>query len=165
MHAERFRIADHVLRGDAVLEEVGASVAGPSMVLAAFASELFLKCLFVIETGRAPPEVHELRKLFLQLSEDARAEIEDSWNEYVSQPKKANIYEMIERSVGRPIPRDLRWSLRVGGDGFTGLRYAHEPQHAKTTFLLGDFHFMVRQAILRRRPQWSKLRHTAEEIA
>ena len=56
------------------------------MVLAAFASELYLKCLFVIETGRAAPEIHELRKLFLLLSETARLEIEASWDEYVQQP-------------------------------------------------------------------------------
>jgi HEPN domain-containing protein len=164
LQAERFRIADRVLREDSVLQQVGASVAAPSMVLAAFSAELFLKCLFVIETGRDAPEIHELRKLFLLLSDDARSEIEASWDDYVLQPRRAQVYEVLEQNFGRPIPRDLRWSLRTGGDGFSVLRYAHEPQNANHTFLLGDFHYMVRKAILRRRPDWAKLRHTSHEI-
>jgi hypothetical protein len=88
------------------------------MVLAAFASELYLKCLFVIETGRAPVVTHELRTLFLQLSETARDEIDKEWNFYNSMPHRARIYEAIERAQGVSIPRDLRWSLRSGNDAF-----------------------------------------------
>jgi hypothetical protein len=159
MQAERFRIADHVLRSDQILLQYGPSVGAPTLVLAAFASELFFKCLFVIETGRPAPEIHELRKLFLLLSDAARAEIEQNWNQYNLMPQRITMYEAIERRAGRPIPRDLRWSLRAGTDAFTALRYAHEEQHSNTTFFLGDLHMMVREAILIRRPQWGLLGH------
>jgi hypothetical protein len=165
MHAERFRIADRILRGDDVIRQLGPSIGPPTMVLAAFASELYLKCMFILETGRSPIETHELRKLFLQLSEQTRHEIENTWNDYTSRPERIQLYETIEHARERSIPRDLRWSLRSGNDAFVGLRYAHEEQHADTIFFLGDFHIMVRAAILRRCPEWrSKVHAPAQEI-
>jgi hypothetical protein len=158
MNAERFRIADDLLRQDHILQAFGSAIASPSMVLAAFASELYLKCLFVVETGRPPISTHELRKLFLQVSETARDEIDREWNAYNSMPHRTRLYEAIERAQGVSIPRDLRWSLRSGNDAFVALRYSHEPNRS-TTFFLGDLPIMVRNAILRRRPEWSGIIH------
>ncbi|WP_144030871.1 hypothetical protein [Bradyrhizobium japonicum] len=130
------------------------------MVLSAFASELYLKCLFVLETSRDPPEIHDLRKLFLLLSQAARDELEAAWNLYAAQPNRVRVYEAIERLTGSVVPRDLRWSLRNGSDAFTSLRYLHEERNQNTKFFLGDFPAMVRGIVLRRRPQWSSMVHT-----
>jgi hypothetical protein len=165
MNAERFRIADSVLRQDANVKQFGSSIGGPTLVIATLAAELYLKCLFIIETGRPSPDIHELRKLFLLLSDGARAEIEAVWDDYSKHPQTLTIYDAVENMTGFSIPRDLRWHLRAGNEAFVKLRYSHEPQNANVKFFLGDFHLMVRQTILRRRPEWANIVHTpAEEI-
>jgi hypothetical protein len=97
--------------------------------------------------------------LFLQLSETARDEIDKEWSFYNSMPHRARLYEAIERAQGVSIPRDLRWSLRSGNDAIVALRYSHE-QNRSVTFLLGDFHIMVRNTILRRKPEWAAVVHS-----
>jgi hypothetical protein len=75
VHATKFHEADHRLRNTVPPDrpEDVPKIAHPAMVLSAFASELYLKCLLCIEKGSAPEE-HNLKKLFngLQLEpEDA----------------------------------------------------------------------------------------------
>ncbi len=55
-HAFRIFGTDHYLRNSVKNSPRAMIVAIPSMVLSAFASELFLKCLLIIETGEPPPE-------------------------------------------------------------------------------------------------------------
>jgi hypothetical protein len=107
MNAERFRIADQLLRTDAVLTEHGSSIGSPILVMATFASELYLKCLFTIETARPPIQSHELRKLFLQLSQPARDKIETQWNLFSTSPARVQHYEALEVARARLVrPRD-----------------------------------------------------------
>jgi HEPN domain-containing protein len=44
-------------------------------------SELYLKCLICIETGKSPPKGHDLKALFLRLDLPTRKYIEDLWDE------------------------------------------------------------------------------------
>ena len=59
-HGLRFLTTDQAVRrifgGDPNWSPV---IAPPTMVLSAFASELLLKCLLIIETGEAPDNIHE----------------------------------------------------------------------------------------------------------
>lgn len=157
MNAERFRISDHVLR-KAANDQNRASVAGPGMVLSAFASELYLKCIFALETGRVT-DGHELRTLFNLLSEERRLEIEQRWDAYNDTQDRRRLYATIENFEGAAIPRDLRWSLRKGNDAFTQLRYIHEPEMQNAIFVLGDFPGILRQVIISIRPEWAVLSH------
>jgi HEPN domain-containing protein len=50
------------------------------MVLSAFASELLLKCLLIIETGEAPDNIHELHTLFGKLKHKTKRRIEEIWD-------------------------------------------------------------------------------------
>jgi len=158
MNAERFRIADSLLRTDEVMKGYGAAIGGPTLVLAAFASELYLKCLFALETGRQASG-HELRGLFLLLSEDTRFEIERQWDEYCAMPHRIRVYDAIKQLEGYDVPRDLRWSLKAGNDAFVSLRYIHEPNHIAPKFLLGDFHVILREVILAKKPEWRQVVH------
>jgi hypothetical protein len=158
MNAERFRIADMLLRQASSTPDVAAAIGGPTLVMAAFASELYLKCLYAFETGR-PATGHELRTLFLMLSDKIRAEIEARWDEYTAHPQRVRVYEAIERLEGISIPRDLRWSLKNGNDAFVSLRYIHEPDYVGPKFFLGNFHNLLRDVILVRHPQWGHLGH------
>jgi hypothetical protein len=49
----------------------------PALVLSAFASELFLKCLIGIETDATPPVGHNLFVLFKRLSNPTRKRLEE----------------------------------------------------------------------------------------
>src|ERR1700748_1063655 len=119
MNAERFRIADLVLRQNNN-PQIMVAVARPALVLSAFASELYLKCLICIETDRLA-HGHDLQVLFKQLSGRSRQGIEKRWNAYVTTPQRQRIYAAIKSLQGADIPSDLDWSLRHGGDGFVEL--------------------------------------------
>src|SRR5712675_1913175 len=62
MNAERFRRADVLLRS-VQDPQIAVAVASPALVLSAFASELYLKSILVIEKGKAPGW-HRLKNLF-----------------------------------------------------------------------------------------------------
>ena len=54
----------------------------PCSVLAAFAIELYMKCIVCIETGH-PPKGHHLALLYKQISPQSRKRIEELWDDYV----------------------------------------------------------------------------------
>jgi hypothetical protein len=66
MNAERFRIANRVLR-QVKDQSTAAAVGGPALIYSALASELYLKCLICLETGRRE-QGHELHELFKKLN-------------------------------------------------------------------------------------------------
>lgn len=156
MNAERFRIADLVLRSDKN-QNVAVAVAGPALVISAFASELYLKCLICIETGNLEFG-HELRPLFKKLSEASQKSIQRRWDAMVATPQRRRIYEALKAVTGEVVPMDLDWALRNGGDGFVELRYLHENEGG-TRFLLGDFPQLLRDEILLHKPEWTFLGH------
>jgi len=156
MNAERFRISDLILRGNSNAQ-IMAAIGGPALVLSAFASELYLKCLICIETGRLA-HGHDLRVLFRQISEASRRNIERRWNAYVATPERQRIYAALKALEGTEISTSLDWSLRNGGDGFVALRYIHEGETG-TKFLLGELPQILRDEILTSKPEWSQLGH------
>jgi hypothetical protein len=127
------------------------------MVLSALASELYLKCLICIETGRVPDAVHSLKKLFRQINRRHQARIEALWDLHVQLPDVVQSLSLIEAKAGVQVPRDLAWALDVGSHGFIQLRYIYEPKGAETKFLLGDFPRLLRIVILEIKPEWGSL--------
>jgi hypothetical protein len=86
----------------------------PLSVCSAFALELYLKCLIVIE-GQAAPRTHDLAALFAQLSADAQADIKRRYNEY-----RAGLPD------GFPINHDIEDALKKSARAFEKLRYVYE---------------------------------------
>jgi HEPN domain-containing protein len=80
----------------------------PVCVLAAFTSELMLKCLIGIERG-SPPRGHDLLALFNELTTPTRKRLEAMWTDYVQHHpdraafKKAGV--TIEPDLHRPLQR------------------------------------------------------------
>jgi hypothetical protein len=67
-HATNFHAADHRLRTTISPDKPEDFLIGrPTMVLSAFASELYLKCLLCAENGTVPNE-HNLQTLFVRLA-------------------------------------------------------------------------------------------------
>lgn len=156
MNAERFRIANLTLRQHPN-PQVMLAVGTPALVLSAFASELYLKCLIAIESDRAAYG-HELRTLFRSVSKQTQANIERRWNMYVTSPQRHQHYAALASLVGYTVPTDLDWTLKNGGSGFVELRYIHESNDG-TKFLLGDFPEILRAELLLRKPEWSDRIH------
>ena len=115
------------------------------MVLSAFAAELFLKCLLVLETGEAPP-THRLDLLFKRLGHKRQRRIQELW-EADGRPK------LIPFCRALNLPSDLSNALVKCGSAFENLRYYYEDPE-KVVYYIGDFAFILMRAIVEIRPDW-----------
>lgn len=140
-NADNFRLQSQ-LPGDV---RFGQSV----VVLAAFASELFIKCIVTLESGRQPAG-HDLAALFSKISRAVRTKIEKRWDIEFA-PKRAEQLDAVEKDLGIKIPRDFNSLLRVGAKSFAQMRYAHEQQPAGNFFLV-DFPLLLRATIIDMKP-------------
>src|SRR2546430_1479658 len=84
-------------------------IAMPSMVISAFASELYLKCLLLIERGSAP-QVHFLDSLFSNLKPKTQARVRELWAELLLTPQEVRLRGAIESFSGVRFPTDLEWA-------------------------------------------------------
>ena len=76
-------------------------MASPSMVLSAFAIELFLKCLLLLESKEID-RIHSLNVLYRRLSHKQKRRIDEVW-EQEARPK----LDKLRRKFGLPHPTDL----------------------------------------------------------
>jgi HEPN domain-containing protein len=84
MHGVRFLYTEDLLRREAVNNHTARVMAMmPAMVLSAFAAELFLKCLLILE-DQTPPDSHHLGTLFKRLHNKRKSRIEELWNKTVA---------------------------------------------------------------------------------
>src|ERR1700674_3293155 len=83
-HAWYFLMTDRQLRVDVEKDRGLEGVFQfPAMVISAFASELFLKCLLVVENKEPPRNVHNLAKLFGLLEQARQGRIQTLWDKSV----------------------------------------------------------------------------------
>jgi HEPN domain-containing protein len=157
MNAERFRQADLFLRS-ALDQRLAVAVASPALILSAFASEVYLKCIISIETGQMA-HGHHLKNLYRRIGPQTRRTIEEKWDAYVSSPVKQRLYAALSSVSGSPIPTDLDWTLSEGSSAFTSIRYLHEVDNSKTKFLLGDLPSILRDVIIQIKPEWANMVH------
>lgn len=154
LHAYHFHECDHRLRKgptSAVLNDV-LIIAHPSMVLSAFASELYLKCLLCIETGNVA-RGHDLKGLFLRLELSTRKRLEDLWNVSLERPERQRELDRIRgMPEGDQLQADLLSVLGKCSNAFEELRYFYEKKRGY--FLLGGFPDMLHAVILDRFPEW-----------
>jgi|SRR5262245_5853139 len=121
------------------------------VVNAAFAVELYLKCLLAVESGQIP-ETHNLKELFNQVSRESRDKIRKRHKELAS--NHAVLSGARER-VG--IKTDLDSLLEDSQDLFTHFRYLFEGVRNRTKpigFALDLFGQIVRNRILDLRSEW-----------
>jgi hypothetical protein len=130
-------------------------IAHPAMVLSVFASELYLKCLLCVEKGVVPAK-HDLMVLFEGLDVSTRHELDDLWDADIRRPERKMVLDQIRQMPnGQNLRLDLRYALEKGANAFNELRYFYERE--QSFFLLSDFPFLIRKAILRRMPSWTSL--------
>lgn len=124
------------------------------MVLAAFASELYMKTLIGLE-GKAIPRQHNLEKLFGQISAERRSRVEFHWNENVR--RNEHQFADGDRNLKTKLPRALNLALSRGAKSFEELRYAYEQRSPEGAFVLGNLPVCLREAIVEIKPEWREI--------
>lgn len=152
MHARRFRAGyDYTLN---IKDPAQMALLGPvTLTLSAFSSELYLKALLCVETGRLFPG-HNLKNLYRNLSGASRRRIDKAWQAHFQTilPK----FNAIARTKGTPVPSgSLEDALDLGAHAFEAFRYAFEG--ALPDFLISDLPRLLDDAILDIRPEWRAL--------
>jgi hypothetical protein len=104
--------------------ELMVTIGEPVLVTGAFTIELFLKCLVSIERGKIPYG-HNLRELFDQPSDSARARIQRTWDNDILVYRKAE-WDHFEAELGQRIVRDLPGALAAASKSFERIRYSYE---------------------------------------
>jgi hypothetical protein len=122
-------------------------------MLSVFASELYMKCLLCIETGRVPT-THNLKTLFRMLKPVTRKRLEDLWDQDIRRPERQKVLDHIRTLPrGKELRLDLPYVLDIGANSFIELRYFYETGQAY--FLLSDFPNSLRMVILEKFPSWA----------
>ena len=150
-HADKFLGTDEFLRSK-VKGDLLPMVLHPSMVMSAFASELYFKTIHCIDSGLVPPE-HDLRSLYNSLPPMRRQLIKALWDENIA--KNTELLDNHDKAQGQKIPRDLDSALRDCNRAFEQMRYSYEdPTSIK--FYIIDLPRILRSAILEIQPTWKK---------
>jgi HEPN domain-containing protein len=131
-------------------------VQNPIIACAAFALELYLKCLFVMEGGQ-PTNEHNLKKLFRKLSQPVQTEIR-SYFSANSGDLRVHLENVYQRRGKNPPKGDLfDFALRVSKNAFMNFRYLFEHGLPAETGWVADMIVEgARHAILRRQPDWAE---------
>jgi HEPN domain-containing protein len=120
-HASAFHksfelLSDSILpdNGESPSNEAVGMIAHPALVLSALASELYLKCLLCVETGKVP-RGHNLSDLFTQLNDETKFSLDGLWDTDIRRPEKqATIERMRSQFNGEPARTDLRHVIKLG---------------------------------------------------
>jgi hypothetical protein len=116
-------------------------------VNAALATELYLKCLLLVECGQFP-KVHNLKLLFGQLRTSTRQVLKKKHDDLVRADQR------LERFVKQGMKLDLDSLLEKGQDIFEQFRYPYEVNLKEVFFGLTGLLASVRDYILSIRPEW-----------
>jgi hypothetical protein len=137
--AEHYSEASKLLQDQAKGGEWGCSA--PQLLVDSFAVELYLKCLFVLETNIAPLEEHDWGKLFDALLPHTKAAIRDSFDRLIrSDPVLSHLAVINPEAVK---VTDFNRSLAAAKNTFDKKRYLFESQPTGEWF----YAHLLREAI------------------
>lgn len=137
--AEHYSEASRLLEEQAKGEEWGCSA--PQLLVDSFAVELYLKCLFVLDTNIAPIEEHDWKKLFDALLPHTKTLIRDEFERIVhSSPVLRNLDVINPEAVK---VTDFDRSLTAAKNTFDKRRYLFESQSKEEWF----YAHLLREAI------------------
>jgi hypothetical protein len=124
--AEQYSEASRIL--DEQMKEDEWGVSAPRLLVDSFAVELYLKCLFVLDTGSEPLREHDWVKLFEALDSHTRNAIRDAFSRIVSDdPVLRNLDAINPDAV---MFTNFNRSLAAAKNTFDKRRYlfeAHQP--------------------------------------
>jgi hypothetical protein len=137
--AEHYSEASRLLEEQAKGEDWGCSA--PQLLVDSFAVELYLKCLFVMDTNIAPLEEHDWEKLFDALLPHTKTLIRDAFERRVrSDPVLSNLDVINPEAIK---VTDFKRSLTAAKNTFAKKRYLFESQPTGEWF----YAHLLREAI------------------
>ena len=137
--AEHYSEASRLLENQARGETWGCS--GPQLLVDSFAVELYLKCLFVLDTNFAPLEEHDWETLFEALAPHTKTAIRDEFERNVHSDDVLSNLNVINPEAVKVT--DFNRSLRAGKNTFYKRRYLFESQPTDEWF----YAHLIREAI------------------
>ena len=158
-HAQKFQQTQEYMRHKdrATTSEHVNMCADPCFVLSALASELFLKCLLVIE-GKSQKEferIHNLDQLFVKLSTFIQDRIRILWDQQVWSQGTLEAINYAQDTItrGERIPRHFTTALKLGANTFVELRYVYEKPRNINNIII-DLPLILRRVIFEIHPDW-----------
>lgn len=151
LQARRFRNAGNLIsQALSQTNDVDMHI-GPIIVNKAFATELYLKCIYYIEKGRAPKKGgHDLGKLFRQLSNESR----DTISGYF---EALNSMDPLHLELKKHVPEldeSLEKILDAASHAFVSWRYNYE--YKPTSFQSSSSVLTAMEiCIFQYRPEWN----------
>jgi hypothetical protein len=134
---------------------LGARKAGNMRILnlamatnAAFALEMYLKCLLLLENGEAPPRTHDVQDLFHALNESTQSDLTKDHKKFFHDTPTA-----VEQARVSGTPTKLEELLKLGRHAFVDFRYAHEQIPSDTDWALNGLTYCVRERLLKQQPE------------
>jgi hypothetical protein len=102
--------------------EYGCSA--PMLLVDSFAVELYLKCLYVLDTNQVPEATHDWMALFKALASETRVIIRDAFNDNVRKDPVLRHLKLVNPQA--PALTDFDISLQVAARTFDKRRYLYE---------------------------------------
>jgi hypothetical protein len=149
-HASRFHYGTGVLRLD-IQQTTIAYHLQSYIMLSAFTSELYLKCLHALERGGSRLRTHDLCGIFEQLSDETRAFCVGEWDK-VTAYYTGRLFLLNGQQL--KMPDDLRTELAATGKIFQDIRYFYEGTESARHWYLSPLPDILRSRILDLRPEW-----------
>jgi hypothetical protein len=137
--AEHYSEASRLLDEQAKGEEWGCSA--PQLLVDSFAVELYLKCLFVLDTNIAPLQEHDWEKLFDALAPHTKTAISDAFERIVGSDPVLSHLDVINPEALKVT--DFKRSLTAAKNTFYKRRYLFESQSTGEWF----YAHLLREAI------------------
>jgi hypothetical protein len=120
--AEHYSEASRLLAEQAKGEQWGCSA--PQLLVDSFAVELYLKCLFVLDTDRVPLEKHDWQTLFDALASYTKTAIREAFERIVSSNPVLSHLDVINPEARKVT--DFERSLAAARNTFAKRRYLYE---------------------------------------
>jgi hypothetical protein len=160
LQAEHFHNASLLLGRFSVIH--GRDLGVTQAVCSAFALELYLKSLIMINSGE-PLVTHNLRKLFDKLHDEHKEAIKRYFKS--KEPEMAKLFTASNQDAGyemMPPNPDFDQQLDASADSFEILRYLHDKPRKTYSHPIGYFAYPIedgaREAIIGIHPDWVNVR-------
>jgi len=142
--AERYSEASRILEAQMKGDEWGVSA--PRLLVDSFAIELYLKCLYVLDTGSPPPREHDWVKLFEALDSHTRNAIREAFDRIVSEDPVLRHLAVINPDAVKIT--DFHRSLAAAKNTFDKRRYLFEASPTEEWFYAHLLHEAIRSVTI-----------------
>jgi hypothetical protein len=144
-YRKMYQLAEHYSEASRLLEEQARGkewgCSGPQLLVDSFAVELYLKCLFVLDTNIAPLEEHDWQKLFDALRPQTKTLIREEFERKIRSDHVLSNLNVINPEAVKLT--DFNRSLRAAKNTFYKRRYLFESQSQDEWF----YAHLLREAI------------------